>query len=60
MDSKDGQSSPKPAPAPGTKAAWRQQLIAKTRGFVLQEHALSLYANCTKTDCEHRQKSGTR
>ncbi len=38
----------------------RQQLVAQTRGFKLQEHALSLYANCTKTDCEHRQKSGQR
>ena len=32
----------------------RQQLIAKTRGFVLQEHALSLYASCSKPDCPHR------
>ena len=32
----------------------RQQAIAKARGFELQEHALSLYANCVKTDCEHR------
>ncbi|MBA4194908.1 MAG: ferric iron uptake transcriptional regulator [Comamonadaceae bacterium] len=38
----------------------RQHMVAQTRGFKLQEHALSLYANCTKTDCEHRQKSGTR
>jgi Fur family transcriptional regulator, ferric uptake regulator len=34
----------------------RQQQIAVTRGFRLQEHALSLYASCTKTDCEHRQR----
>lgn len=33
----------------------RQQQIAGARGFVLQEHALSLYANCSKTDCPHRQ-----
>jgi Fur family ferric uptake transcriptional regulator len=32
----------------------RQQMIAQTRGFTLQEHALSLYAHCTKTDCPHR------
>jgi Fur family ferric uptake transcriptional regulator len=32
----------------------RQQMIAKTRGFVLQEHALSLYATCSKADCPHR------
>lgn len=34
----------------------RQHLAAQTRGFVLQEHALSLYANCVKTDCPHRNK----
>jgi Fur family ferric uptake transcriptional regulator len=32
----------------------RQQMVAKARGFVLQEHALSLYASCVKTDCPHR------
>jgi Fur family transcriptional regulator, ferric uptake regulator len=32
----------------------RQQMVAKSRGFVLQEHALSLYANCSKADCPHR------
>ena len=32
----------------------RQQMVAKSRGFALQEHALSLYANCTKGDCPHR------
>jgi Fur family transcriptional regulator, ferric uptake regulator len=32
----------------------RQQMVAKSKGFVLQEHALSLYANCSKTDCPHR------
>ena len=34
----------------------RQQQVAQQRGFSLQEHALSLYAQCTKTDCEHRSK----
>ena len=34
----------------------RQQLVASSRGFTLQEHALSLYANCTRTDCAHRQR----
>ncbi|KJK21022.1 ferric iron uptake transcriptional regulator [Cupriavidus sp. 2MCAB6] len=34
----------------------RQQSIASERGFALQEHALSLYGNCTKTDCSHRPK----
>ena len=32
----------------------RQHLVAEERGFALQDHALSLYANCTKTDCPHR------
>jgi Fur family ferric uptake transcriptional regulator len=36
----------------------RQQMVAKTRGFILQEHALSLYANCSKTDCPHRKTVG--
>lgn len=34
----------------------RQHSIALSRGFELQEHALSLYAQCTKTDCEHRSR----
>jgi Fur family ferric uptake transcriptional regulator len=34
----------------------RQQLVASSRGFTLQEHALSLYANCTRTDCANRQR----
>ena len=34
----------------------RQQQIATARGFTLQEHALSLYANCAKPDCEHRHR----
>ena len=34
----------------------RQRAIAVDRGFELQEHSLSLYATCTKTDCEHRQR----
>lgn len=32
----------------------RQQNIAKSRGFRLQEHALSLYGICTKPNCEGR------
>ena len=32
----------------------RQQAIARDRGFLLQDHALALYGNCIKTDCEHR------
>lgn len=33
----------------------RQKKIAKDRGFVIQEHALYLYAECTKTPCPHRE-----
>lgn len=33
----------------------RQHKIAKDLGFALQDHALALYANCTKAQCEHRQ-----
>ena len=32
----------------------RQTMIAKERGFVIQEHALYLYAHCTKADCPSR------
>ncbi len=32
----------------------RQRQVAEARGFELHEHSLSLYARCTKTDCEHR------
>lgn len=34
----------------------RQRVIAHARGFELHEHALSLYAVCTKKDCAHRPK----
>ncbi len=32
----------------------RQNAIAKSRGFTLAEHALSLYAHCTKNPCPNR------
>jgi len=32
----------------------RQNAVAKTKGFEIADHALSLYANCTKTACPHR------
>ncbi len=38
----------------------RQQMVAKSRGFVLQEHALSLYASCVKHDCPHRPPAAER
>jgi len=34
----------------------RQQSIARERGFALQEHALSLYGNCTKNECPNRPR----
>lgn len=33
----------------------RQLAIAKDRGFKLQEHSLSLYADCTKSACPHKK-----
>ena len=33
----------------------RQHKIAKDLGFTLQDHALALYGNCTKPNCEHRR-----
>ncbi len=33
----------------------RQREIAKSRGFELQEHGLSLYANCIRKSCRHRK-----
>lgn len=36
----------------------RQQAIARERGFSLRDHALALYGDCTRTDCEHRRDSG--
>jgi Fur family ferric uptake transcriptional regulator len=35
----------------------RQQSVAKSKGFAIADHALSLYANCTKGDCPHRNTS---
>ena len=34
----------------------RQRSIAQTRGFELQDHALALYAACTKKNCTYRQR----
>lgn len=36
----------------------RQHAVALSKGFKLQDHALSLYANCTKADCPHRTRQG--
>ena len=34
----------------------RQREVTTERGFALQEHSLSLYARCTKTECPHRAR----
>lgn len=34
----------------------RQQAVAKAKGFVIADHALSLYAHCTQNPCPHRQR----
>jgi len=31
-----------------------QVKIAKKKGFEIADHALSLYAHCSKKNCEHR------
>ncbi len=36
----------------------RQQAVAAKRGFALAEHALSLYAHCTKKNCQYRSAPG--
>jgi len=35
----------------------RQSKIARERGFEISEHALYLYAECTKPRCPHRKKA---
>jgi len=32
----------------------RQQDVAQLKGFVIADHALSIYANCIKENCPHR------
>ena len=32
----------------------RQRSIAQTRGFELRDHALALYATCTKKSCQYK------
>jgi Fur family ferric uptake transcriptional regulator len=32
----------------------RQHAVAKTKGFAIADHALSLYAHCTTANCAHR------
>ena len=33
----------------------RQTAVAQAKGFAIAEHALSMYAHCTKAACPHRQ-----
>lgn len=33
----------------------RQEAIAKAHNFEIVDHALSIYARCTKAHCEHRE-----
>ncbi len=32
----------------------RQQLVARNKGFAIDDHALSLYAHCIRADCPQR------
>lgn len=32
----------------------RQHAVAKAKGFAIADHALSLYAHCTRDQCPHR------
>ncbi len=32
----------------------RQHAVAKAKGFVIADHALSLYAHCTRAACPHK------
>jgi len=34
----------------------RQHDVAKLKGFDIADHALSLYAHCTKVDCPHKPR----
>ena len=38
----------------------RQHAVAESKGFTISEHSLSIYANCTKTDCPSRPATPTR
>ena len=35
----------------------RQNDVATAKGFVIADHALSLYAHCTRNNCAHRTRS---
>jgi len=38
----------------------RQTDVARLKGFQIADHALSLYAHCTKDDCPHRPRRPER
>ncbi len=38
----------------------RQNAVAKTKGFAIADHALSLYAHCTKEPCPNRPTAPRR
>ncbi len=38
----------------------RQQAVAQAKGFRIADHALSLYAHCTKNDCPSRPTQPVR
>ena len=38
----------------------RQQAVAKAKGFTIADHALSLYAHCTKDKCPSRSPASGR
>ncbi len=38
----------------------RQQAVAMAKGFRIADHALSLYAHCTKDGCTNRPQSNTQ
>ena len=38
----------------------RQNMVAKERGFAIQDHALYLYAHCIKGDCPSRDKNNAK
>jgi Fur family ferric uptake transcriptional regulator len=38
----------------------RQQAVAQLKGFVIADHALSIYANCIKENCPNRMAAPVR
>ena len=42
---------------PLPKSSERQNKIAEERGFAIRDHALYLYADCTRESCPNRETS---